>query len=858
MINDNINMLSDTLRICEQGYYMHNGRRVDLKLSMAEMKQARVFLPDEVAALAHFKDFPHVHVMGRCGHGCENMDSFSLARKRYEDCSYMFDAKGPKEILVLNLANAVNPGGGVRRGAKAQEEDLCRKSSLLLSLEGQAASRYYNYNRIFHTSMGSDAIIITPKVEIIKDENGNLLDESVIVAVMTCAAPCLINGMEGMSQQQYEDMVYNRILGMLRCAAYMGYKNLVLGAFGCGAFGNDAKVVSDLFYKVLKEFDFDGMKEKDMFRRIDFAVLSRGAAQYNFKEFYRNFGDNNFYREEDDAERRRAEAAIKATEANLNKIRGSLIGGAIGDALGYPVEFLSAKMIVARYGEPGITEYELDRRTGKALISDDTQMTLFTANGILVGETRMRMRGIGGVPHAYVPMSYQDWLVTQETDYRTGAKTERLNGTGGISWLLDVPELYARRAPGNTCLSALRAAKENKDGGDFIKHPRNNSKGCGGIMRVAPLGLHYGRANIGKLDQEGAMLSAITHGHPLGYMPSAVLTHILNRIVYPGERSLNLKEVILEAKETVCDLFRDKDHLDEMCSLIDKAIRLAGNDDPDRVNIKRLGEGWVAEETLAIAIYCALRYENDFSGGIIAAVNHDGDSDSTGTVVGNILGAINGYDAIEEKWKENLELLDVLLEMSADLCHGCHMSEYSTFHDPDWACKYMDMRWKDPEPACIFFWHEDEENGCFSNWYASPFTVDDFCYHHVEQYLMAQKAKLVHDAKSYTAILKANTPKECKDLGRAVTPFDDAAWDKARYEVLKTGLRAKFTQNEQLKRALLATGGSILAEASPYDGIFGIALSAEAAASVKPDQWPGQNLLGKALMEIRAELSAAI
>ena len=91
-----------------------------------------------------------------------------------------------------------------------------------------------------------------------------------------------------------------------------------------------------------------------------------------------------------------------------------------------------------------------------------------------------------------------------------------------------------------------------------------------------------------------------------------------------------------------------------------------------------------------------------------------------------------------------------------------------------------------------------------------------------------------------------------------MTPFDDAAWDKARYEVLKTGLRAKFTQNEQLKRALLATGCSILAEASPYDGLFGIGLSAEAAASVKPDQWPGRNLLGKALMEIRAELSAAI
>lgn len=116
--------------------------------------------------------------------------------------------------------------------------------------------------------------------------------------------------------------------------------------------------------------------------------------------------------------------------------------------------------------------------------------------------------------------------------------------------------------------------------------------------------------------------------------------------------------------------------------------------DTDRSNIRQLGGGWVAEETLAIAIYCALRYEHDFSAGIIAAVNHDGDSDSTGAVTGNILGAINGYDSIEAKWKNNLELMDVLLEMSDDLCHGCLMSEYDTYYDPDWARKYIEAHWE--------------------------------------------------------------------------------------------------------------------------------------------------------------------
>lgn len=99
---------------------------------------------------------------------------------------------------------------------------------------------------------------------------------------------------------------------------------------------------------------------------------------------------------------------------------------------------------------------------------------------------------------------------------------------------------------------------------------------------------------------------------------------------------------------------------------------------------------------MAIAIYCSLRYENDFSKGIIAAVNHSGDSDSTGAVTGNILGALVGYKAIENKWKKDLECADVILEMADDICHGCQMSEYSSYRDAPWMLKYMDMHWKRP------------------------------------------------------------------------------------------------------------------------------------------------------------------
>lgn len=157
------------------------------------------------------------------------------------------------------------------------------------------------------------------------------------------------------------------------------------------------------------------------------------------------------------------------------------------------------------------------------------------------------------------------------------------------------------------------------------------------------------------------------------------------------------------------------------------------------------------------------------------------------------------------------------------------------------------------EETCVFFWNDDEENGIFSNWYCRVFTVDGFPYRHVEQYMMAQKAKLFHDTKTYAAVLETEEPGICKELGRKVTPFDSAAWDAVRYEVVKTGNRAKYEQNPDLKEVLLKTGGSLLAEASPEDRIWGIGLDRQEAAETNPDDWPGQNLMGKILMELRDE-----
>ena len=397
-------------------------------------------------------------------------------------------------------------------------------------------------------------------------------------------------------------------------------------------------------------------------------------------------------RKKEQAAADRAPAIKKEKEARLDAVRGCIYGGAVGDALGYPVEFDSERAIFSRYGSKGITEYETDRRTGKALISDDTQMTLFTANGLLVGDTREAMSGDRAWPRIYVTKAYLDWLMTQESSMRQVNRHERNTEEGGYSWLLDVQELYSRRAPGNTCLSALEQEQAGISYEDYIEAKRNHSKGCGGIMRVAPIAVNY-RTDMERLDLEGAQLAAITHGHSLGYMPAAVVVHIINRIVFPPEgKKQSLKEIVLEARDTAAEIFAGDPHLTEMTDIIDLAVKLAEDgSEKDLDNIHQLGEGWVAEETLGISLYCALKYQDDFSAGVIASVNHKGDSDSTGAVTGNILGALLGYAAIEEKWKKDLEIADVILEIADDLCHGCLMSEDGSYRDEDWEMKYTRM-----------------------------------------------------------------------------------------------------------------------------------------------------------------------
>lgn len=361
----------------------------------------------------------------------------------------------------------------------------------------------------------------------------------------------------------------------------------------------------------------------------------------------------------------------------IDSFKGCLTGGAIGDALGFPVEFMESGDIISTYGENGIRDFS--KVKGGIHISDDTQMTLFTADGILCAVTNHRNREIAN----YIYAAYIDWLRTQEQG--------DVPDVNSISWLLNVDELHAVRSPGNTCISVL---SEGRHGG--IGTPVNNSKGCGGIMRVAPIGLFMESPD--DVISCAAGSAAITHGNPLGFIPAAAYALIINRILRTDDDLIDC--ISYAVKETMSSFTRYRETR-RFVDLLAKAVELAAANKGKEMSVSgeaeviaELGGGWVAEETLAIAVYCALVHEDDFEEAVAAAVNHSGDSDSTGSLTGGILGALKGAESLPVKLLTGLELYDVINEIAQDLYKASESGSDELFDSLDWHSKYIDHSYK--------------------------------------------------------------------------------------------------------------------------------------------------------------------
>jgi len=360
-------------------------------------------------------------------------------------------------------------------------------------------------------------------------------------------------------------------------------------------------------------------------------------------------------------------------EDKLTDYQGCLIGGAVGDSLGAPIEFLSVDQITQKYGVHGVQDY-VEFEGGVGEFTDDTQMLLFTAEGLLRSKHRAMLKGIGGSLHQITYSSYLRWLKTQDYPY-FGKSQHNLSSQLESGWLVHIPELATRRYPGNTCLESLSQGIQGT-----VKNPVNNSKGCGTIMRIAPVGLIFSD-DVQLAFEEGVNLSALTHGHPSAYLSGGFFSGLIACLANRKPLRESIYEIIeilegwkegIEVKEAVLKALSKSEEVG--------FEKLTSND------ISEIGAGWVAEEALGIALLCALRYDHDFKGGVLAAINHSGDSDSTGSITGNILGLINGLKGIPAQWRENLKSYELVLQVGEDLAIGVKGNQ----HNPNdgWWDKY--------------------------------------------------------------------------------------------------------------------------------------------------------------------------
>jgi ADP-ribosylglycohydrolase len=334
-----------------------------------------------------------------------------------------------------------------------------------------------------------------------------------------------------------------------------------------------------------------------------------------------------------------------AAERYRSRVRGCLLGGAIGDALGAPVEFWSAERILEAYGPDGVRGYPSGQ------VTDDTQMTLFTVQGLIRAGIR-RDRGLG-LTLGLVHEAYDHWLDTQ---LLPGPRAAAVGPLGRQAWL------YHRRAPGTTCLDALTAAREGADSIHQYGHQAgNDSKGCGGVMRVAPVGLLPldGAPDDWFLDA-GATLAGFTHGHPTGRLAAGALGSIVHHLV--GGASLD------EALDATAEALAGREGHEETTAALQAARQLARHTAPSPQTVATLGAGWVAEEALAIAVYAALVHPGpgEMLDALSVAVTHAGDSDSTGAICGNILGAWHGETALPPALVFTVEGRATILELADD------------------------------------------------------------------------------------------------------------------------------------------------------------------------------------------------
>lgn len=266
-----VRILRETMKAAEDGYYFVEEKEVKLPVSFEQIKKTTLYYAEQIAQLP-----------GRAVSGTEparialrNQDTLEAAFELHQH-----RRENEKPVLILNFANPHRPGGGIRSRPGTQEEHLCVKTTVLCSLETEEAWPFYQTNLDCGTQAQTDTILFSPNTMVIRNPDLSLREDPFLVAVMTVSAP-IASRMEDSELPDLESILNRRIHGMLRTAAAEGYSRVVLGAWGCGNFGNDPELVAKLFHEALQG-DFE---------EVAMAVFDNSEDQYRYSCFEKYFAN---------------------------------------------------------------------------------------------------------------------------------------------------------------------------------------------------------------------------------------------------------------------------------------------------------------------------------------------------------------------------------------------------------------------------------------------------------------------------------------------------------------------------------------------------------------------------------------
>ncbi len=292
-------------------------------------------------------------------------------------------------------------------------------------------------------------------------------------------------------------------------------------------------------------------------------------------------------------------------------------------------------------------------------------MTMFTADGLIRASVRQRQKGLCDVP-SVVRHAYLRWLWTQ------GNRQPLLDAFGAEpdGWIAGVTALRSRRAPGMTCMGALSKRRR--------RHDRHTVERLEGLRRrdaSAPVG--FVPMTIEDRFRLGCEIAVLTHGNPSGYLPAGFLAAAVGAVVDGS--------TLHEALDAAEAILRGWDGSAETVRAVTLGRELGRRRLPTPLGIELLGGGWTGHEALGIALAC-VESEPTFEEGVLAAVNHSGDSDSTGSIAGNILGALYGVEAIPTRWLDELELRDEIEQLARDAIQEFHDRDDAA--TDDWLARY--------------------------------------------------------------------------------------------------------------------------------------------------------------------------